>query len=378
MSIYRECCRCVMDSSDPLIIFDAEGRCNHCSNALGQYHEVVFSGQTGRLRMEQRIEGIRKRNRRREFDAVIGLSGGVDSSCAAVQAARAGLRLLAVHCDTGWNSEQAVHNIRALVDKLGIHLETVVVDWESMRDLQAAFFRASVPNCDIPQDHAIIAVINLVAAKVGVKDFISGGNFASESILPRTWGHDARDLLHLKAIARQFGSGALRGFPHLGAFSSYFWLPFMRGVRTYRILNDIKYDLKAARQELQDEFGWKDYGGKHHESRFTRFFQAYYLPEKFGFDKRRAHLSSLVVANQLNREEACEQLSIPLFALPQLARDKEYFLKKLRISEDEWDSIMKAPPRSHEEFPNLAKWQLIRTRVKESLESRGIKVRRNR
>ncbi len=378
MSMFRECRRCVMDSSDPLIVFDEEGRCNHCSNALGQYSEVVFSGQAGRVRMKQRVEGIRKRNRRKEFDAIIGLSGGVDSSYAAIQAARAGLRLLAVHCDTGWNSEEAVHNIRALVDKLGIHLETVVVDWESMRDLQAAFFRASVPNCDIPQDHAIIAVTNLVAAKVGVKDFISGGNFASESILPRSWGHDARDLLHLKAIARHFGSGILRGFPHLGAFSSYFWLPFIRGVRTYRILNDIKYDLKGARQELQAEFDWKDYGGKHHESRFTRFFQAYYLPEKFGFDKRRAHLSSLIVAEQLNREAACKQLSIPLFSLPQLASDREYFLKKLRISEDEWESIMKTPPRSHEEFPNLAKWQLLRTRVKGALESRGIKVRRNR
>lgn len=180
-------------------------------------------------------------------------------------------------------------------------LETVVVDWESMRDLQAAFFRASVPNCDIPQDHAIIAVTNLVAAKVGV--------------------HDAWDLFHLKAIARRFGSGIFRGFPHLGAFRSYFWLPFIRGVRTYRILNDIKYDLEAARRELQDKFGWKDYEGKYHESRFTRFFQAYYLLEKFGFDKRRAHLSSLIVANQLDREAACEQLSIPLFSS---AKGKEW------------------------------------------------------
>lgn len=377
MSTVQTCRRCVMDSSDSLIEFDEDGCCNHCTNALAQYPNVVFPGDAGRERMKQRVEAIRGRNGKKEFDAVIGLSGGVDSSYAAIQASQAGLRLLAVHCDTGWNSEQAVHNIRSLVDKLGMHLETVVVDWASMRDAQAAFFRASVPNCDIPQDHAIVAVVNQVAVRVGVKDFIAGGNFASESILPPSWGHDARDLRHLKAISKRFGSGGLRGFPRVGAFQSYVWLPFVRGVRSYRILNDIDYNLKAARQELQDSYGWKDYGGKHHESRFTRFFQAHYLPDKFGFDKRRAHLSSLIVSGQVTREEACMALAAPPYLPSLLKSDRAYFLKKLRFSEDQWDSIMETPPASHEDFPNLLKFEQFRGRVKEVIERRGIKVRRN-
>ncbi len=377
MTAVQTCRRCVMDSSDPLIDFDEEGYCNHCTEALARYQSQVFTGEAGRERMKRRVEAIRGRNAKREFDAVIGLSGGVDSSYAAIQASQAGLRLLAVHCDTGWNSEEAVHNIRSLVDRLDIHLETVVVNWESMRNVQAAFFRASVPNCDIPQDHAIVAVVNQVAARVGVKDFVVGGNLSSESILPRSWGHDARDLRHLKAISRRFGTGTLRGFPRIGAFMSYVWSPFVQGVRSYRILNDLDYDATAARQELQDVYGWKNYGGKHHESRFTRFFQAYYLPRKFGFDKRKAHLSSLIVCGQITREQACEELAAPPYVPSLLKNDREYFLKKLRFSEREWDSIMENPPASHQDFSSLLKFEQFRTRVKEGLERRGIKVRRS-
>ena len=366
-----------MDTSDPQITFDDNGHCNHCVTALEEMSNVIRQGEVGRMHMKEMVVAIRRRNRHRNYDAVIGLSGGVDSSYAAIVAHNAGLRLLAVHCDTGWNSEEATHNIHSLVNKLGIDLETVVVDWESMRDLQSAFFRASVPNCDIPQDHAIAAVNNQVAATVSVKDFISGGNFASESILPGAWGHDARDLRHLWAISKRFGQGRSRGYPCMGAFMSYFWLPFVRGIRSYRILNDIGYHLDRAKKELTRDYGWKNYGGKHHESRFTRFFQAYYLPEKFGFDKRRAHLSSVIIAGQMTREEAQAKLKEPLYEPRQLELDREYFQKKLRFSDQDWRDIMCASPCHHEEFPNLLVWQRWRTRVKQAMEKRGIRVRRN-
>ena len=164
----------------------------------------------------------------------------------------------------------------------------------------------------------------------------------------------------------------------MGAFSTYFWGPYVRGVRTYRILNDTDYNLASAREELQEKFGWKDYGGKHHESRFTRFFQAHYLPEKFGFDKRKAHLSSLIAAGQISRGEACDELSKAIYDEARLSSDREYFLKKLRFSEGDWESIMQEPPRQHEDLPNLLKFERLRTKMKEGLEGRGIKVRRNR
>jgi len=366
-----------MDTSDPLITFDDDGYCNHCVTALSEMPDVIRPGESGRAHMEEMVSAIRQRNRHRDYDAVVGLSGGVDSSFAVVVAYNAGLRLLAVHCDTGWNSEEASHNIHSLVNTLGIDLETVVIDWDSMRDLQAAFFRASVPNCDIPQDHAIVAVNNQVAASVGVKDFISGGNFISESILPRAWGHDARDLKHLRAISRLHGNGRLRGYPSMGALKSYVWFPFIRGVRNYRILNDIDYCRNRAKEILGFDFGWKDYGGKHHESRFTRFFQAYYLPEKFNFDKRRAHFSSQIVARHMTRGEAQAKLETPLYESRQFKIDREFFLKKLKFSDSDWAEIMQTDPRKHEEFPNQLGFQRWRTLIKQMLEKQGIHVRRN-
>lgn len=377
MAGYQECKRCVMDTSDPHITMDDDGHCNHCITALEKMPDVMRRGEAGRMHMKEMVAAIRQRNKHRDYDAVIGLSGGVDSSFAVIVAHNAGLRLLAVHCDTGWNSEEATHNIHSLVNTLGIDLETVVIDWESMRDLQAAFFWASVPNCDIPQDHAIVAVNNQVAAAIGVKDFISGGNFSSESILPSAWGHDPRDLKHLRAISRLYGNGRLRGYPSMGALKAYVWLPFVRGVRSYRILNDIDYHLEQAKRELKCNYRWKDYGGKHHESRFTRFFQTYYLPEKFGFDKRRAHFSSVIVAGQMTKEGAQTKLEKPLYDPRKLELDREYFLKKLRLSDKQWEVIMKTSPRRHEEFPNQLTWQRWRSLIKRSLEKHGIRVRGN-
>ena len=377
MKEHKICARCVMDSSDCDISFNDEGYCNHCVDALSVRDSFVNKGEKGIKNLEQKIGEIKKRNKNKEFDALIGLSGGVDSSYAAILAHKAGLRLLAVHCDTGWNSEQATHNIHSLVNSLGIDLETVVVDWESISDLQSAFFRASVPNCDIPQDHAIVAVNNLVADKFRLKDFISGGNFATESILPGSWGHDARDLKHIKAISRLFGIRDLRGFPHIGSFKSYIWLPFVKGIRNYRILNDVDYNREKVVDILTANHGWKNYGGKHHESRFTKFFQSFYLPEKFGFDKRKAHYSSLIIDGQISRDEALNLLKIPPYDSNSLIADTEYFLKKLGFNQSQWKAIMDSPPKRHDAYPNQLRLHKYRTWLKESLEKKNIRVRRN-
>jgi len=367
-----------MDTSDPEIQFDDHGVCNHCREAEQKLARGVHAGAAGAQRMRARISEIKKRNRKAEFDAVVGVSGGIDSSFATVVAHRMGLRLLAVHCDTGWNSEEAVNNVHELCNRLDIDLVTHVIDWEVMRDMQAAFFRASVPNCDIPQDHAILAVNNKVAKDQGLKDFISGGNLVGESILPRSWGHDARDLTHLSFIARKYGKGIRRGFPSMSGFASYFWLPYVRGVRSYRILDDADYNPLEAKTLLMREYGWKDYGGKHHESVFTRFFQAYYLPTKFGFEKRRAHYSSLIVAGLMTREEALDLMRLPLYDLDKLRNDREFFLKKLRISEQEWEhEIMVAPPRRHDEFSTNRAWYNLLTSLKSRIEGMGFELRRS-
>ncbi len=374
---YRQCTRCVMDTSAHEIEFDEKGVCNFCRRAEKLYSEQVFVGEEGERRRETQFERIKAEGKGQRYDALIGLSGGVDSSYAALVGAKAGLRLVAVHCDTGWNSDIAIKNIKNICETLNLDLITVVVDWEEMRSAQAAFFHASVPNCDIPQDHAIVAVNNQIAAKHGIKNFLSGGNLASESILPYSWVYDARDWRHLKAVHRKFGSGRLRQFPRLSAIQSYIYLPYIRGVKNYRVLNDLDYRKDDVKEVIKSELQWQDYGGKHHESVFTKFFQAHYLPEKFGFDKRRAHFSSMIVSGQMTRAEAEEQLKLPLYDPDKLAEDRKFFIKKLKLSEADWETIMTTEPKRHQDYPNserIARW---RRALKNRIEGSGIRLRRS-
>lgn len=369
------CNTCVMDSSAEEIIFNNHGQCNFCLEAA-KLLERNESRKKKYNSLESHIDEIKKRNKNKPYDAIIGLSGGVDSAYAAHIADSYGLRLLAVHCDTGWNSDESVSNIYSVIHKLNIDLETYVIPWETMRALQVAFFKASVPNCDIPQDHAIVAVNNILSNKFKISDFISGGNLTSESILPTSWGHDARDLRHLRAIGKLFNVDSLRGFPTLNGFQSYLWLPYIKGIKNHRILNDINYNRAEACKFLIKEYGWKDYGGKHHESVFTRFFQSYYLPQKFGFDKRKAHLSSLIIAKQITRKEALEELKKPLYTEANLKRDQKYFLKKLNLTEEEWKKIMQLPKLQHKSYPTNLWWKQYLIKAKVFLENKGIVLRR--
>jgi N-acetyl sugar amidotransferase len=347
---YQICQRCVMDTSDPDIRFDEHGVCSHCLEFDLLQKPLIRTGPDGEAMLQAQVNAIKERSRGRPYDCIIGLSGGVDSSYVAWKVIDLGLRPLAVHVDTGWNSELAVSNIERISKKLGIHLFTYVIDWEAMRELQLAFFRAGVANCDIPQDHAFVAVLYKTAIKHGIGSVISGHNLATEAILPEAWGYTSIDRKHIRAIHSRFGKGSLAAYPSYSLWQYTFWWPYVRRMKIFPILNFVDYRKADAKQFLMEHFGWRDYGGKHYESRLTKFFQSYYLPTKFGFDKRRAHLASLIVSGQATREAALRELQTPLYDDRQLADDKAYIAKKLRVGEDELDRIIAAPRRRHEEF----------------------------
>jgi N-acetyl sugar amidotransferase len=267
-----------------------------------------------------------------------------------------GLRPLVMHVDAGWNSELAVANIEKIVKFCSYDLHTYVVDWEEMRDLQLAYLRAGVANQDVPQDHVFFGSLYRFAVKHGIKYVLSGGNIATESIFPSSWHGSAMDATNLRAIHRKFGTRRLKRYKTIGFLEYYFWYPFVRGLRTVRPLNYMSYNKQEATNELEEKIGWRSYGRKHGESIFTKFFQNYYLPAKFGYDKRRPHLASLIMSGQMTREEALDHLEEPLYLAEELDRDIEYLCKKLGISKDEFDSLMEVPAHSHKDFSNwLAK-----------------------
>lgn len=348
---YQVCTRCVMDTSDPEIVFDADGVCNHCRyfDAVTRLH--WFPNEDGARRWSTIVDSIRAAGRGREYDCIIGLSGGVDSSYVALKVHEWKLRPLVVHVDGGWNSELAVANIERIVDYCGYDLHTHVVNWEEMRDLQLAFLRAGVSNQDVPQDHVFFASLYHFATRHRIRHVLSGGNIATESIFPSSWHGAAMDARNLRAIHGRFGERPLRTYSTISFFDYYFWYPFAKRMRTVRPLNYMRYDREEAVAELEQTVGWRSYGRKHGESLFTKLFQNYYLPVRFGYDKRRPHLSSMIVSGQLTRDDALQKLAEPLYEEGQLEIDIAYFCKKLRISRDQFESFIKAPRRQHSEFP---------------------------
>lgn len=336
-----------MDTSDPDITFDDEGICNHCRGwelAAAQVEQLRRSAP-----LEVVCDQIRELGRGHEYDAVIGVSGGVDSSYAALLAHRQGVRLLATHLDNGWNSELAVQNVQRLTSSLDIDLVTHVVDWEEFRDIQRAMFQASVIDIELPTDMAIIASNTEAALDHGVPTVIRGVNFVTEAIMPRAWRHTKTDLRNLRAIQRRHGSRPIKTLPTASTLRTLWWR-FGRRVHYVDLLNHVAFDRDDAIRELQ-ELGWRPYEGKHHESRFTAYYQASVLPEKFGVDKRRAHLSSLINAGQLTREEALEELTTPVATAERLEQDRQYICKKLGVSEAELQAWMQEPPRPHADYP---------------------------
>jgi N-acetyl sugar amidotransferase len=343
-----------MDTSDPEIVFDEDGVCNYCK--LYPHHLANIGDRAARQHQLDAIaQTLKDAGRGKDYDCIMGLSGGVDSSFLAHFAVRRlGLRPLVVHVDSGWNSELAVGNIENICKNLEIDLHTLVIDWGEMRDLQLAYFRAGVANLDVPQDHAFNAAMVGEAKKYGIKHVLNGGNMQTESILPTAWGYDASDPVNLRAIHKAHGTVKLKTYPIRSDVSRFFIDPYLRGMKVHRPLEYIEYNKADAKKLLIEELGWRDYGGKHYESRFTKFFQAHYLPTKFGYDKRKAHLASLVASDQMTRDQALLELQEPLYDAGELQEDLAYFCKKLGISRDEYDLIMAEPPRSYADYANRA------------------------
>lgn len=353
---YQQCTSCIMDTTDPLISFDDKGVCNHCRSYNEFEEHYMPKGQAAEESILNMVSVIKQSGKGKEYDCIMGISGGVDSSYLAYYATKVlGLRVLLVHVDSGWNSELAVNNIENIVKKLKLDLHTLVIDWEEIRDLQRAFFKSSVPNCDIPQDHAFVAALYSEARKYGLKHVLNGGNMSTESILPQSWGYDASDWIHIKDIHKKFGEVKLKTYPHDNFFKRRILYPYILCMKVHTPLEYIPYHKETVKAFLKKELGWKDYGGKHYESKFTQFFQAHYLPEKFGFDKRLAHLSSLIVSGQMTREEALAQAQKPLYDPIQLAEDREYFIKKLGFTQSEWDIIMRTPPKTENDYKTQRK-----------------------
>jgi N-acetyl sugar amidotransferase len=368
---YRVCSRCIMDTvADRAITFNAAGECNHCQ----RYDELIeartLKGEAARSALAALTARIKSAGPGREYDCLIGVSGGVDSTYVAFLVKKLGLRPLAVHFDNGWNSELAVGNIEKVLKKLGIDLYTYVVDWEEFRDLQLAFLKASTPDGEIPTDHAIFALLWKEAARRGIKFVISGMNFATESVSVPDWSYGHSDWRYVKAIHRRFGARPLRTYPHF-SFFDLGWINLVRGVRTVSILNYAEYDKDAAMKILQEDLGWVYYGGKHYESVYTRFWQGYVLPRKFGVDKRFGHLSDLVRSGQLSRARALEDIKAPPYPPDLQEQDLEYVIKKLGLTAAQFEQFMALPPRSFRDYPNSFNTVARLKRVVNSLRARG-------
>lgn len=351
---YQRCVRTIMDTTDPDIWFDEHGVSSHVHRFETHFAPELQKAQAGerRAELDALVAKIKKSGEGKPYDCIVGISGGVDSSYVALQAVRLGLRPLAVHFDSGWNSELAVDNIHNLVSRLGLDLYTHVVDWREMRDLQLSFFKASVANADTPTDHAFGWVAYTQAQKYGIKYILSGANYASESILPSAWGYDAADAKHVKAIQKRFGTVKLKTYPLMGLVKRNLWYPEVRRIRTVPLLNYLPYFYNEAKREIAEELGWRDYGGKHYESVFTRYFQGYYLPMKFGYDKRLAHYSSLIVSDQLTRDEALRLMETTNYPDDLRRQDHEFIAKKLGVSVAELEEIFARPPVDYSAYPN--------------------------
>jgi N-acetyl sugar amidotransferase len=343
---FNQCKTCVMDTSDPEISFDANGNCNHCTGYFNNHSKLWYKGSIGEMKLKDQISQIKASGEGKPYDCILGLSGGIDSAYLALLARRWGLRPLAVHVDAGWNTEIAVRNIENLCSKLKIDLITEVIDWIDMKELQYAFFKSQVVNQDIPQDHAFFAALYKFASKNGIKYVLNGYNISSESIMSRAWrGHKAMDVKYLSSIFEKHKrANKLSNYPLLGEVKIRLWYSFFKKMRITTPLNYIDYNKELALEELKRDVGFIDYGGKHNESRFTRFHQSYFLPVKYGFEKRKAHLSSLIVSGQISRDEALEILKTPLYPNEiEKNNDVEYFIKKIGLSRIEFDSIMEGP-----------------------------------
>ena len=362
------CVNCVMDTSDSAIVFDENGVCDHCitykTKTLPNWSPGDFSNPA-LLNMVKKIkaEGVGK-----DFDCIVGMSGGIDSSYLTFIATELGLRPLVFHVDAGWNSQIAVNNIEMLIDKLGLDLYTEVIDWQEMRDLQLAYFKSGVPHIDTPQDHAFFATMYKFAEIHKIKYILTGANLSTECIRnPIEWMYYQSDSIQLRDIHAKFGNRPLVKYPVTSIMRHKIWLPYFKGIKVLRPLNMVHYDKEAAKQLLSEKFGWQPYPQKHFESRFTRFYEGYWLPKKFGFDTRKVQYSSLIVTGQMTRNEALEKLKLPALDETIVKQEFEYVANKLEISVDELQTYMDAPNKTYRDYKSQEGIYILGARVMKAL-----------
>lgn len=351
---YQICSKTVMDTSDTRITFNEDGVCDHAldfySNVLPNWH----TDERGRFELERVVEKIKRDGKNRDFDCILGLSGGVDSSYMIHLAVKEfGLRPLVFHVDGGWNSELAVHNIHVLVDKLGLDLFTEVINWEEMKDFQLAFFKSGLPHIDIPQDHAFIATLYNFAQKYNIKYILNGGNISTECVRnPMEFLYYGTDMVHNKDIIKKHCTIDLKTYPFSSILRHKLYLRWFRGIQVVRPLNYRPYIKDEALNLLEREYGWKPYPQKHFESRFTKFYEGYWLPERFGFDTRRVQYSSLILTDQMTREDALDKLSKPAYDNSLIEQEFAYIATKLGISTKELRDYFTMPKKFYWDYKN--------------------------
>ncbi len=347
---YRQCSLTVMDNiADPDIQFDQNGVCNYYHEYMLAEKEGVYQGADGEKKLNELVARIKESGKGNKYDCLIGLSGGVDSTYVAYLVKQLGLRPLAVHLDNGWNSELAVMNVENIIKKLGFDLFTLVINWEEFKDLQLSYLKASVVDIEVASDHAIFATMYKLAKEKNIGYIISGTNIVTEFIMPPSWLYKKMDYANLEDIHNKYGKKKLKSYPTFD-FKKYVYYSAVLRLIPISILNYVHYNKAEIKELIKKELDWRDYGGKHYESIFTKFYQAYILPEKFHIDKRKAHLSTLICSGQITKSEAIAELDKPLYDSKELEADKEYVLKKLGLSNEEFDKIMALPVRRHEEF----------------------------
>jgi len=341
-----------MDSTDSMIVFDNNGVCDHCNTFYNHTKLNWYTDNRSQKELYDLVGKIKKAGKGHDFDCIIGMSGGIDSSYLVYLAKEQfGLRPLVFHVDAGWNSQVAVNNIEKLIDGLGLDLYTEVIDWEEMKDLQLAYFKSGVPTIDTPQDHAFFATMYKFAEKHNIKYILTGANLSTECVRnPIEWMYYQSDSVQLRDIHNQFGKRPLVNYPVTSILRHKIYLPYIKRIKVVRPLNYVPYIKNEAMQLLQDKFGWKPYPQKHFESRFTRFYESYWLPKRFGYDTRKVQYSSLILTGQMSREEALEKLKKPAYDPETIDHDIEYVATKLGITVDELNSYMDLPKKNYKDY----------------------------
>lgn len=352
------CKQCVMDAEgNSELILNEEGVCNYCQEYREKEAVRLLKSPEREEALSRIVAKIKRAGKGKKYDCLIGVSGGVDSTYTAYYVKKLGLRPLAVHFDNGWNSELAVHNIQKVLDNLDIDLDTYVINWNEFKDLQISFLKASTPDGEVPTDHAILATFYRIAAKYGIKYIISGNNFKTEGVMPRLWAYGHIDWKYIRSVHKIFGKQKLKTYPHFSLLK-FLWSTFIKRIKMISVLNYMDYDKDEAMRVLLNELEWQYYGGKHYESNYTKFYQGIVLPQKFGIDKRKLHLSALILAGQLSRNDALDELKKPIYPIDKIEEDTEYVAKKFAINVEQLKDIIKVQPKTFMDYPTNYPWHL--------------------